>query len=120
MLPLAAATADIPRFPVNLVYIHKGRVKRSCPLIAEILLKQETKSRITISGRIMDLPNDVHKSDLLVFWPDYAGRPLQPFSLNWNPSGADFFITFAQVRRRSDTWADTPAMALVCDSGKGK
>ncbi len=120
MLPLAADTDDITRFQVKLIHISQGRVENICLLIAEILLKQETESRVTISGCIVNPPEEVRTSEPVVFWPDHAQRPLQPLKISWKPSSANFIMTFAQARRMDGIWACAPAMALVCDSDKGK
>ena len=90
-LPLAADEKTAKRTSANLVRIIEGEVESITPIPLEI---HGQRGALTVSGRIIDLPENLKNSRLICFLDQEGRDPQPPIRYEWKEETGDFLIEF--------------------------
>lgn len=93
-LPLAAEDADSPVLFANLITLKGGELEKVAPLPARIFDRSMDADRLTMDGRIADLPRPMTGSRFFAFWKPETGPFLPPALLEWDEETGSFLVRF--------------------------
>lgn len=93
-LPLAAEDADSPVLFANLITLKSGELETVAPLPARIFDRSVDGDRLTMDGRIADLPRPMTGSRLFAFWKPGSKTFLSPDLLEWDEETGSFLVQF--------------------------
>lgn len=91
-IPLAAADKTSREITANLVRMEEGKVQSINPLVMKL---HGRSGELILSGRIQDLPKDVHGSRLICFLEPEGGPPVSPVRCEWKAETGDFMLAFS-------------------------
>jgi|LGVF01.1.fsa_nt_gb hypothetical protein len=110
-LRLAADHTDHETFPANLVHRYEGKIKSFEPMQAEIFMKEADSSGITISGKIMKVPEGLIGSSFICFLLFKDKKMLAPERFDWDEKTGNFLAKF----KAEDGIEGKLAVAVVFD-----